>query len=215
MIYLFFGDDSKKKILAHEELTNSLLKDNEFFIFSKKDFDKIQIENLYSSNNLFFTKYTVVFLDISENTEMMDFLLYNLPQMAQSTNNFIFLEGKLNKNTVDMFKKVRTEINVFELPKEKKEKYNSFLLANAIGDKNKFNLWLSFRQARDAGVAMEELIGILFWKVKDMILKKNFTKWKNEELQILVNKIPYILPEARRDGKDDEACFEQFILEIF
>ena len=57
--------------------------------------------------------------------------------MGESGNDFVFLEGKLNKPVLDAFKKARAEINVFELPKEKIEKFNNFLLANAFGDKDK------------------------------------------------------------------------------
>ena len=74
-------------------------------------------------------------------------------------------------------------LNIFELPKEKKEKFNNFLIANAFANKDKLNTWIYFRQAVDKGVAMEELIGILFWKIKDMLLKKNFSKFSEKQLK--------------------------------
>jgi hypothetical protein len=138
-----------------------------------------------------------------------------LELLSESENSFVFLEGKLNKNILDAFKKVRAEINVFELPKEKIEKFNSFLLADAFGKRDKLNLWVYFRQAIENGVALEELIGILFWKAKDMILKKNFNKFSEEELKNIARKLSYLLPEARKEGKDAETVFEQFILEAF
>jgi len=69
--------------------------------------------------------------------------------MEESANSFIFLEGKLNKSILDAFKKTRAKINLFELPKEKKEKFDNFLVANAFGQKDKLNLWIYFRQAMD------------------------------------------------------------------
>jgi len=62
---------------------------------------------------------------------------------------------------------------------------------------------------------MEELIGVLFWKAKDMILKKDFRKFKEQELNNFVTKISFILPEARKNGLDAESVFEQFILDAF
>jgi len=44
-------------------------------------------------------------------------------------------------------KKARAELNVFELPKEKTEKFDNFLVANAFAQKDKQNLWIYFRQA--------------------------------------------------------------------
>ncbi|MBY0376491.1 hypothetical protein K2P96_00770, partial [Patescibacteria group bacterium] len=112
-------------------------------------------------------------------------------------------------------RKARAELNIFELPKDKKEKYNNFLLANDFGARDKFNLWLHFREAMDVGVGMEELVGVLFWKVKDMLLKKSYGKFKEAELKHFASKISYLLPEARRSGLDAEAAFEQFLLEAF
>ena len=88
-------------------------------------------------------------------------------------------------------------------------------MANALGNKDKLNLWIYFRQAIDRGVGMEELIGVLFWKAKDMILKRNFSKFSLPELQNFTSKISYLLPEARKEGLDAESVFEQFLLEAF
>ena len=59
------------------------------------------------------------------------------------------------------------------------------------------------------------LTGVLFWKAKDMILKKNFGKFKEEEINNFANKLSYLLPEARKEGIDAESAFEKFLLEAF
>ena len=76
--------------------------------------------------------------------------------IAEAANDFIFLESKLTKPILDAFLKVGGKMHSFELPKEKKEKFNNFLLANAFGDKDKLNLWIYYRQAVDLGVGLEE-----------------------------------------------------------
>jgi hypothetical protein len=215
MIYLFAGDDTKKKQEAYEEFIKTIPKDVEIFFVLKNDFDPMEIESFYSGPGLFFKKSALVFSNILENEERKEFVLEKLNPMSESENYFLFQEGKLDKNTIDIFKVARAELNIFELPKDKKEKFNNFLLADAFGNKDKLNLWIYFRQAIDKGVGMEELIGVLFWKVKDMILKRNFYKFKEEELKIFIDKLPYLLPEARKNGKDDEAVFERFLLEAF
>jgi len=215
MIYLFCGDDVKRKHSNYEEFLKSLPANTEIFSIGKNDFDPVQTESFYSGSGLFFTKCAVVFTNIFEKEETLNFILKKINLLSESENDFVFLEGKLNKNILDVFKKARAEINVFELPKEKIEKFNSFLLADAFGRRDKLNLWVHFRQAIENGVAMEELIGILFWKAKDMILKKNFNKLSEEELKNIAGKLSYLLPEARKEGKDAEAVFEQFLLEAF
>ncbi len=215
MIYLFSGDDAKNKIINYEKFIKAVPAGTETFFVSKNSFDKVQIESFYSGASLFSLKSVIVFSNIFEYEETRNFVLEKLKLMGESNNSFVFLEGKLNKLILDAFKKARAEVNVFELPKEKKEKYDNFLVANAFANKDKLNTWIYFRQAMDIGVSMEEIIGVLFWKIKDIILKKNFSKFSEEQLKNFISKISYLLPEARKEGRDAESAFEQFLLEAF
>lgn len=213
MIYLFAGDDATTRHKAYEKFLESLSKDADTIFISRNNFDRMHIESLYSGAGLFFTQSNIVFTQILEYADLQDFILDKLPEISKSKNNFIFLEGRLNKPVLDDFRKARAELNIFELSKEKKEKFDNFKLANAFAARDKVNLWIYFRQAMDLEVGMEELVGVLFWKAKDMILKKNFSKFTLEELQNFAAKLSYLLPEARKKGNDDEAAFEQFLLE--
>jgi hypothetical protein len=224
MIYLFSGDDAKNKILSYEKFIKVLSAQvgipfgTETFFINRNDFDKSQIESLCSGAGLFFSRCVVVFSDIFEREETRDFVLKKLELMGQSDNSFVFLEGKLNKPILDAFKKIepkRIQLNVFILPKEKTEKFDNFLVANAFANKDKLNTWIYFRQAIDVGVGMEELIGVLFWKIKDLILKRNFSKFSEKQLKDFILKLSYLLPQAREKGREAEATFEQFLLEAF
>jgi hypothetical protein len=215
MIYLFSGDDAKNKILNYEKFVKTLPSDMEVLSINRNNFDRMQIQSLYSGSGLFFTKSSIIFSGVLDYEETRDFVLEKLESMGSSENIFIFLESKLNKSILDAFKKARAEVNIFELPKEKKEKFDNFLVANAFANKDKLNTWIYFRQAMDLGVGMEEIIGVLFWKIKDMILRKNFSKFKEVELKDFASRISYLLPEARKSGRDAESAFEQFLLEAF
>ena len=217
MIYLFAGDDATTRHNSYEKFIESLPKDADTVFIGRNDFDKMHVESLYSGAGLFFTQSNIVFTGIFEREEIADFILDRLENIAKSKNNFIFLEGKLSKSILDAFKKARAELNIFELPKGagKKGGFDSFSLANAFAARDKIHLWIYFRQAMDNNIEMEPLVGILFWKAKDMILKKNFSKFSLEELQNFTSKLSCLLPEARKKGNDDEAAFEQFLLEAF
>lgn len=215
MIYLFCGNDIKNKHANYEKFLKSVSFGTEIFYVGKNDFNPTQTESFYSGSGLFFVKCVVVFTNILEKEETLEFVLEKLDLMGKSDNSFVFLEGKLNKPILDAFKKARAEINAFEAPKEETEKFNNFLLANALEDRDKLNLWIYFRQAIENGTEMEPLIGILFWKAKDMILKKNFRKFSETELKNFSAKLSYLLPEARKEGKDAESVFEQFLLDAF
>lgn len=215
MIYLFTGDDTKKKLSTCGKFIKTFPKEVEVFVINKNDFDPVQIESFYSGTGLFFNKCAVILRNVFEGEEARDFLLKKLESMEKSPNLFVFLEGKLKKTELDAFRKVRAELNIFELSKEKKEKYDNFILARDFEKRDKLNLWIHFRQAIDLDVGMEELVGVLFWKAKNMILKKNFSKFKEQELKDFASRVSYLLPEARKKGQDDETVFEQFLLEVF
>lgn len=218
MLYLFSGDDAKNKLFSYEKFIKSIPVDTEIFFINKNNFDQTELESMYSGASLFFTKCVVVLSDILEREETRDFILKKLEAMGESQSSFIFLESKLNKPVLDAFKKVepkKLQLNVFELPKEKKEKFDNFLVANAFANKDKLNLWIYFRQAVELGVGMEELVGVLFWKIKDILLRKNFGKFSEAELKNSALRLSYLLPEARKAGRDAESAFEQFLLEAF
>lgn len=218
MIYLFCGDDTKNKLSSYEKFLKSIPEGTENFFINRNDFNKMQIESLYSGSGLFFARSAAIFSNIFENEETRDFILEKLELMSQSPSSFVFLEGKLNKPILDSFRKVGPEgreLFIFELPKEKKEKFNNFLVANAFEKKDKLNMWIYFRQAMSRGVGMEEIIGVLFWKIKDMIIKKDFRKFSQDELKDSASRLSYLLPQARKEGHDAESAFEQFLLEAF
>ena len=218
MIHLFTGDDAKNKRIVYEKFVKSIPKSTETLFINRNNFNETQIESLYSGAGLFFSLSAVIFEGVLEREETRDFILEKLALMGESKNTFVFLEGKLLKPILDIFKKIepkRLQINIFELPKEKKEKYDNFLVANAFSNRDKLNTWICFRQAMDLGVGMEEIIGVLFWKIKDMILKRDFRKFKEEELKTFAGKLSYLLPAARKYGRDAESAFEQFLLEAF
>ena len=135
MIYLFSGEDAKNKRLSYEKFVKSISKNAEKFLINRNNFNREQIESLCSGASLFSQKCVVLLENIFEQEETSDFILGKLKLMGKSGNDFIFLEGKLNKQIIDAFKKIepkKLQINIFELPKEKKEKFNNFLISCAF-----------------------------------------------------------------------------------
>lgn len=214
MIYLFAGTDTSTKIKALDIFISDL-RDTEVYKISRSNFDPMQVESFYSGDDLFAKKSALIFLSLLEREEEREVILENLDKMNESHNFFVFVEGKLNKPIIDSFKKARAELNLFEETKIYKEKFNNFILANALGERNKLKLWTAFRQALSHGAELDALAGLLFWKIKDMLLKRHFTKFTESELHNLASKVSILLPEARARRQDDEAVFEKFLLEAF
>ncbi|MEJ0001737.1 MAG: hypothetical protein WDN09_00935 [bacterium] len=215
MIYLFAGEDAKTRHEAFERFLKSLPTGADVLSIGKNDFDEMQFESLASGAGLFSPKSVVVLSGTFENESAREFILKKLELAAGSANDFAFVEGKLLKPVLERFKDAGADIKIFDKPADKKERFNSFQLASAFGLRDKLNLWIYFRMAMDQGVGMEELVGVLFWKAKDMLVKRSYGKFSEQELKHFAGRISYLLPEARRKALDDESAFEQFLLEAF
>lgn len=214
MIYLFFGNDTKLKRKTYLDFIKNIPEGVNIFDINKNNFDPTQFESLYSSNSLFFAKSIVVLNNLFENEEIKEIVFANLINLEKSVNDFIFLEGDLKKAELDAFKKVRAEINFFEKKEIKKQSFNTFLLANNLGDRDKLNIWINLQRAYREDIFVDAIVGILFWKVKDMILKKNFQNFSLEELQKIARELPFILSTSRLSSKDDQVSLEQFLIKI-
>lgn len=91
---------------------------------------------------------------------------------AQSDNIFIFSEETITKPITKVFEKYTSEIHDFgKEEKVKKETFNMFSLTDALGARDKKQLWLLFQQALKNG-SPEEIHGILFWQLKNLALVK-------------------------------------------
>ena len=117
---------------------------------------------------------------------------------------------------------------------EKKERFNSFLLADALGQRNKEKLWVLYHQALTEGLAPEELHGTLFWQVKALLsatlvktageagLKpfpwtkaKSFLRnWNQDELKKVSSKMVSIYHDSRRGEHELQTALEKFILDL-
>lgn len=218
MIYFYYGTDIKKGIAKSSELIESLRKkkpDASFFKIDSENFDIKTLQEYIGGQGLFSNKY-IVFLDrLCEKKEIKDQLIDYLKEISESENIFILLEAKLDKATVTKIEKKAEKTQEFALlEKKEKEAYSAFALADAFGQRNKKDAWVLYRNAIDKGEAAEALHGMLFWKVKTMLLNSIFGIYSKEELLVLADKLITIYHESRRGGVELEICLERFILEI-
>ena len=175
MLYLLHGTDINKKQKERIKILDLLSKkftNTEKVSFGDVVFDITNIESLISSQGLFGKRFLVSFDSVLENENIADVLLERLLQMSESENIFIFSENKILKEILKKFEKTGAEIQEFPLLK-KTEKENVFAIANALERKNKKEIWIIFNKLTNSGIPSEKILGILFWKTKDMILRRN------------------------------------------
>jgi len=240
MLYFLYGEDwrgaRKKSVELLESLQNKK-PDASLFKFDSESWNEPQFEEFLASQGLFEKKF-IVFLDgVFQNKEAKEIIKESLERISQSDNLFLFLEGSIDKETERQVKKFSEKIQKFEEEKPKgfrKRDFDVFSLAEAIGRRDKKNLWVLYRKAIDIGITPEEINGILFWQIKSMIVAsgatnateaglspfvfgraKTYSKnYSKEELQKLSGRLVTSYHEAHRGIYDFDIALERFVLEI-
>jgi len=90
---------------------------------------------------------------------------------------------------------------------------NVFSITYAFEKRDKKTAWSILQKLFEAGIPPENLIGILFWKVKTMLADKKFSKWSEAELKNISAKIIAIYHDGHRGMLDAPIELEKLILE--
>jgi len=166
MLYLISGkSESRKEFISNLatelSLTPVRIYDN--------DIQSVEIQNLVSvQTGLFGDKELYVLHSLARTLDIKNLLT----QYAESDNIFIFSEDTTTKPIVKIFEKYESNIQDFgKEEKIKKNDFNIFSLTDALGARDKKNLWLLFHRAIK-NASPEEIHGILFWQVKNLALVK-------------------------------------------
>jgi DNA polymerase III delta subunit len=194
-----------------------------------------RLDELTQSQGLFENKQ-IVFMDRTlETADSRDAVLSRIQEVGESPNIFILFEGKLTKEILKKLEKRAEKVTEYELSDEKPaERSNFFPLADALGARDKKNLWVLLRQAIDQDAAPEELHGILFWQAKSLALastcpdaasaglnpfvfgkaKRYAANWKREEINTLLSSLVRMYHRAHRGQVDFEIELEKLALDI-
>jgi DNA polymerase III delta subunit len=176
--------------------------------------EQAQLQEYAGGQGLFESKY-IVFLDrLCEDKKIKEDFLDFIKELGESQNIFIILEGKLDKATAGKIEKKAEKTQEFLLPEKKKEEYNAFALANAVGNRDKKNAWILYRKAIDKGEAPEALHGMMFWKVKSMMIGGLGNAYSKEELYNLADRLITTYHDSRRGVHELETGVEALILSL-
>jgi len=237
MIYFIYGDDFNKT----REKLNSLISD---MVSKKPNISLIKINeenikdhdilNLVSEQGLFENEMMIVFHSLFGGGFLKEDAKEYISLMKKSKNIFIVFEGLLDKKTLDLIKKGAGETFEFFIKNKPLKVFNPFALGDALGEKNKKLLWVSYYKALSNGASAEELHGMLFWQIKSILIaklakdatesglkpfvygkaKRFASKFKEEDLRKLGTELVQIYDEARKGITELAVGLEKFILKI-
>ncbi len=182
MFFLFHGTDTNKAratALKNIEAAKKKHQGAEFFRLNSDNFSEAKLDELIASQGLFYSASIVLADRLCDEEERAEIVLKKLKDISTSPSFFVFLEAKLNKKELEKFTKYATKVEEFTKPEKilnkkeklaaKGEKIDFFEFADALGEKNKRQLWALYQDALRESVASEEVHAILFWQVKSML----------------------------------------------
>lgn len=211
MIYLLYGKDATRSRQKLNELLRFFRsKDNSVSIFKidEYDFEKEKLEELSRSSTLFGGKPVVVFNRIFADKNVSKIILENIDLYAASKNIFIFYEGEIEKEILELLKEKSVKVQKFNLSAgnsaiggtkagklggKEYGGYNPFLICDAIGEKNKKRAWLLFQDALLTGVPAEEIFWKIWWQAKTMLSVKIASEAGAKNLEKETGFHPYVI----------------------
>jgi hypothetical protein len=207
MIYIFCGNDNKKKNIYLRKLYK---KDEPIFIQDGMDITKEKLFDYAKSMSLF-GEYPVIVLENIIKKGEINFSKEEMVLLGETETIFVFLEEKLLVADIKKYEKY-AKIEDFNIATVKQSpKINIFGIADAFARRDKMTTWILYREAVSVGVAPEEISGIIFWKIKTMILAG--TKiFSIDELKIRSSELVSLYHESHRGETDFTVGLEQFIL---
>lgn len=206
MIYFLVGNDNKQKN-AKIRIISDVLKP------IKIDMDQISKGILldYALSSSLFGDINIIIIENFLSHKDIVLSDDDLKTIEESKNIFIFLEDSILATEEKKYKKYSL-IEKFEKKEIKKDAGKEvFAIADSFAKKDKIGTWVLYRNAIEKGIAPENISGILFWKIKTMILNNNKI-FSLDSLKKQSSEIVTLYHRAHRGEVDFVIGLEQFIL---
>lgn len=206
MIYIISGNDTKaknaflKKITLNKEMTR----------ISYSSVSKDLLKGYAESTSLFGDSPVIV-IDSLINEGDISLTVNDLKPLQSSATIFIFMEDKLLAADQKKYKAYATIENFEEKTIKKIPKINTFAIADSFARRDKITTWALYREAVENNTEPEAISGILFWKIKTMVMNGTNVFSKDELKHISCN-IVSLYHRAHRGELDFVVGLEQFIL---
>ena len=199
MIYFLYGKDgikSRKKLHELLDFAKKKRPDAEVFRLTSENWSEGRLEELLSSQGLFDQKYTVVLDNLFEKKDVKSFGLEKMPEMSESEQLFFMIESSVDAPSLKKIEKYAKQVQQFDLVENKREEKSIFSVANGLVERDRKKLWVTYLEFIDKGFVPEEIHGIFFWQIKNMIIASKTKSQKDTGLS------PFAYTNALRGGRN-------------
>lgn len=234
MLHIIYGKDREKGRVrfraAREELEKKYTDDR---LVVEGEVSDGFLDTIASSQGLFGDATLFVFDCVFDKKNEQEILLARVGDLISSPNGFLIFEPLLEKTIADEIKTAGGIVDEYAGKKvDYRPDFNIFSLGDALGARNKKELWVLYQEAVNNGLSAEEISGTLFWAVKNIALMKTAKtgddcglspfvakksrgfaeKYSEEEIVNLSRSLVMMYHEAHRGGEPMEIALERFVL---
>ncbi len=184
MIYAFVGTDTEKRSAA---VSAFLGKSSGTVIrFNDTGDDPGRLHDLIGGGDLFGGGYVIV-IDSILDSGFGEAVMGQLERLAESTNTFVIIETAIPKARLAEIAEVAENVAEFAAAKKKSDAFNIFSITDAFGARDKKNSWVLMQKALRQDISAEEILNILIWQVKNLLLAKGAKSMKETGLSPFVH----------------------------
>lgn len=233
MLKVFCGnDESKVREAASAFMRTQTNAGYTVMKYSAEEYEPGVVANALGATSLFGGKELFVFDTPSGDSEFEVAVKDGLKEMGESENVFVVIEGALLAAPKKMYAKHAESLEEFKA--EKAERFNTFAMADALSAKDKKKLWMLLQEAHQAGLAAEEIIGVLWWQLKTLRLaattgsakeagmkdfpynkaKRSLSTFKDGELEKISTNLLRVYHDGHGGVRDINLALERWCLTI-
>ena len=233
MLQVFFGNDVVGVRAAALAAAQKLSKvDTTVTTIDAEGYATGMITDAIGASSLFGGTELFIIDTPSENAEFEEEVKGHLKEMGESANIFIVIEGALLAAPKKAYGQYVDSLEEFKAAAA--ERFNTFAMADALAQKDKRKLWLLLQEAKAAGLAEEEIIGVLWWQLKALRLaaktnsageagmkdfpynkaKRALSKFKDGEIESLSRILLTVYHEGHGGVRDIDTGLEKWALTI-
>jgi len=206
MIYIISGNDIKSKNVYLKKLLDN---EQPFFITQSEIVKELLFD--YAKRVSLFGESPFIVMENVLKEGSIEFSAKDFLTLKESKTKFIFLEEKLLAVDIKKYEKYATIENFNTEALKQIPKINIFNIADNFARKDKIGTWVIYREAVLLGIPPEEISGIIFWKIKTMLLSG--TKFfSQDELKQRSSNLVSLYHKAHLGELDFIIGLEQFIL---
>ncbi len=203
MIYAFIGTDRQEAHAKAEALVAKLHQkkpDAEIFHLEQEQWNSDNALRFSASQGLFEKKFIVVIKDVFARAETLEVFFDHADALKESESIFIVVDGELSAAHIKKLEKFAEKVQTIEESKNDQQKApqqenNIFALTDALGAGNTLRAWNLYNEARAHGSEPEQLHGILWWYVKNLMLTLSSASAAEAKIN------PYVFSKAQAAAK--------------